>query len=92
MFWRKKDNAPAIEKVVLSLTSTGQETGVLPWLSIKDAIQYAYTREEHPVVANNNTVVQCHATIDGVYYNLSFQAHPNKGVYLTPIKYFDVEE
>lgn len=91
MFWRKKDNSPAIEKVVISLVSTGQETGVLPWLSIKDVIKYAYTKEENPVIANNSTMVQCHAVIDGVYYNLSFQAHPNNGVYLTPTKYFDVD-
>jgi hypothetical protein len=90
MFWRKKDHSPAIEKIVISLVSTGQETGVLPWLSIKEATQYAYTREEHPVIANNGTMVQCHATIDGAYYNLCFQAHPENGVYLSPTKYFDV--
>lgn len=92
MFWQKKDHSPAIEKVVVNLISTGQETGVLPWLSIKDAIHYAHTQEGQPVIANNNTMVQCHATIDGAYYNLCFESHPNNGVYLTPTKYFDVEE
>lgn len=92
MFWNKKDNSSAIESVVLSLASTGQETGVLPWLSMKDAIRYAYTKEQHPVVDKHNTSVQCHVTIGGVYYNLSFQTHPNKGVYLTPFKYFDVDK
>lgn len=90
MFWQKKDHSPAIEKVVMNLISTGHETGVLPWLSIKDAIHYAKSQEGHPVIANNSTMVQCHATIDGAYYNLCFETHPNNGVYLTPTKYFDV--
>lgn len=92
MFWRKKDHGPAIEKVVINLVSTGLETGVLPFLSMKEAIQYAYSKEGDPAVDRDGTNVQCHAVIDGVYYNLSFRPHPEKGVYLTPVKYYDVEE
>lgn len=92
MFWRKKDHSLAIEKIVVELISNGHKTAVLPWLSIKDAIHYAYTRQEHPIIANNSTMVQCNATINDILYILCFQSHPDKGVYFTPTKYFGDKE
>lgn len=83
---REKDHAPAITKAVANLILNNQKIGVLPWLSIKEAIQYAYTQENYPVIDSNETMVQCHATIDDTDYNLCFEQHPEKGVYIYPNK------
>jgi hypothetical protein len=87
MFWGKKDHSPTIEKIALELVSSGQQTGVLPFLSLKEAAKYA--ENKNPLHAVN--FVQCHAIINGGYYNIEFKPHPNKGVYMSVWKY-EIEE
>jgi hypothetical protein len=42
MFWgKKKDHSATIEKIALSLVQNGQNTGVIPFLSLKQAADYA---------------------------------------------------
>lgn len=84
MFWgKKKDHSASIEKIALSLIENGQETGVLPFLSLEDAANYA--EDKSPLLAPG--FVQCHAIIADGFYNLEFKPHPGKGVYMSAYYY-----
>lgn len=90
MFWKKKkDHSAAIEKIALSLIETNQETGVLPFLSLKEAAEYA--KDKSPLISPR--FVQCHAIIGSGYYNLEFEPHPsNGGVYMRAYYYGEASE
>ncbi len=83
MFWKKKDHSQTIEKIALELVANRQETGVLPFLSLKDAAKYAENKS--PLISVG--FVQCHVIINGGYYNLEFKPHPDKGVYMSAYLY-----
>lgn len=84
----KKDHSATIEKIALSLVDSGQETGVLPFLSLKEATDYA--KDKSPLYAPG--FVQCHAIIGEGYYNLEFKPHPNEGVYMSAFYYGKASE
>jgi hypothetical protein len=65
------------------LIENGQETGGLPFLSMKDAGDYA--KDKSPLFATD--FVQCHAIIGSGYYNLEFKPHLQKGVYMSAFYY-----
>ncbi|RFB98011.1 hypothetical protein B5K08_05530 [Rhizobium leguminosarum bv. trifolii] len=89
MFWGKKtDHSASIEKIALSLIETGQETGVLPFLSLKEAAEYA--NDKSPLISPG--FVQCHATIGTGFYNLEFKPHPEKGVYMSAYYYGEAND
>ena len=89
MFWKKKvDHSATIEKIALSLVENTQETGVLPFLSLKEAADYG--KDKSPLISPG--FVQCHAIIRGGYYNLEFKPHPEKGVYMSVYYYGSAEE
>ncbi|MQT39128.1 MULTISPECIES: hypothetical protein [Pseudomonas] len=83
MFWKKKDHSQTIEKIAVELVSNNQETGVLPFLSLKEAAKYAENKS--PLIAAG--FVQCHVIINGGYYNIEFTPHPNQGVYMSAYLY-----
>ena len=84
MLWgKKKDHSAAIEKIALSLIENGQETGVLPFLSLDEAADYA--NDKSPLCSPG--FVQCHTTIGEGYYNLEFKPHPDQGVYMSAYYY-----
>jgi hypothetical protein len=84
MFWnKKKDHSSTIEKIALSLIENNQQTGVLPFLSLKEAEDYA--KDKSPLCAPG--FVQCHAIIGAGYYNLEFKPHPSEGVYMSVFYY-----
>ena len=86
MFWgKKKDHSAVIEKIALSMMENGQETGVLPFLSLKDAADYAKSKEEHPACSPG--FVQCQTVIGDGFYCLEFKPHPQDGVYMS-VGYF----
>lgn len=86
MFWRKKkDHSVVIEKIVLDQISRGHETGVLPFLSLKEAAEYS--KDKKPLCSPG--FVQAHAVIKGGYYNIEFKPHPEKGVYMSAWYYGD---
>lgn len=86
MFWEKKDHSDTIEKIVLEIRANGQETAVLPFLSLGEAAEYA--KDKSPLMSPG--FVQCHQVIQGGYYNIEFKPHPNKGVYMSAYWYYDV--
>ncbi|MFC4173598.1 hypothetical protein ACFOYU_16295 [Microvirga sp. GCM10011540] len=89
MFWnKKKDHSATIEKIALSLIESKQETGVLPFLSLKEAADYA--KDKSPLHAPG--FVQCHAVIGSGYYNLEFKLHPDKGVYMSAYYYGEASD
>ncbi len=89
MFWnKKKDHSAAIEKIALTLIEANQETGVLPFVSLKEAADYA--KDKSPLISQG--FVQCHAIIGSGYYNLEFEPHPNKGVYMRAYYYGEASE
>jgi hypothetical protein len=89
MFWKKKnDHSATIEKIALSLIDTKQETGVLPFLSLKEAADYA--KDKSPLMSPG--FVQCHAIIGSGYYNLEFKPHPQKGVYMSAFYYGEAKD
>jgi hypothetical protein len=84
VFWgKKKDHSATIEKIALSLIESGQQTGLLPFLSMKEAAEYA--KDKSPLHAPG--FVQCHAVIGSGYYNLEFKPHSQEGVYLSAFYY-----
>lgn len=84
MFWgKKKDHSVAIEKIALSLIENDQETGVLSFLSLKEAENYA--QDKSPLLSPG--FVQCHSIIGDGFYNLEFKPHPDKGVYMSAFYY-----
>lgn len=84
MFWgKKKDHSPVIEKIVLQQIANGHETGVLPFLSLKEAAEYA--KDKSPLCSPG--FVQCHSVINGRMYNLEFKPHPKEGVYMSAYDY-----
>lgn len=84
MFWnKKKDHSATIEQIALSLIRDNQQTGVLPFLTLKEAADYA--KDKSPLYAPD--FVQCHAIIGTGYYNLEFKPHPAKGVYMSAFYY-----
>jgi hypothetical protein len=89
MLWgKKKDHSNTIEKIALSLIENGQQTGVLPFLSLKEAADYA--SDKSPLYAPN--FVQCHAVIGSGYYSLEFTPHPKQGVYMSAAYYGEAGE
>jgi hypothetical protein len=89
MFWnKKKDHSATIEKIALSLIENKQETGVLPFLSLKEAADYA--KDKRPLYAPG--FVQCHAIIGSGYYNLEFKPHPDKGVNMSAFYYGEASD
>ena len=89
MFWqRKKDHSATIEKIALSLIESGQTTGALPFLSLREAADYA--KDKSPLQSPG--FVQCHAVIGDGYYNLEFRPHPEKGVYMSAYYYGEASQ
>lgn len=89
MFWsKKKDHSDAIEKIALSLIEANQETGVLPFVSLKEVSGYA--KDKSPLFAPD--FVQCHTIIGSGYYNLEFKPHPDKGVYMSAYYYGEASD
>ncbi len=89
MFWeRKKDHSVAIEKIALSLIENKKETGVLPFLSLSEAADYA--KDKSPLFSPG--FLQCHAIIGDGYYSLEFKPHPDKGVYMSAYYYGKASE
>lgn len=89
MFWgKKKDHSAVIEKIALGLIENGQQKGVLPFLSMKEAAEYA--KDKSPL--SGHDVLQCHATIGTGYYCLEFEPHPQKGVYMSAYYYGEASD
>ena len=89
MFWSKKnDHSATIEKIALSLIGSKQETGALPFLSLKEAADYA--KDKSPLISAG--FVQCHSIIGSGYYNLEFKPHPENGVYMSVYYYGEAKD
>jgi len=89
MFWKqKRDHSATIEKIAVSLVDAGQQTGVLPFLSLSEAAEYA--SDKSPLVSPG--FVQCHVVIGEGFYNLEFKPHPDTGVYMSAFYYGKADE
>lgn len=89
MFWKKKkDHSAVIEKIVLTQIQNGHQTGVLPFLTLQEAAEYA--KDKSPLISPG--FVQAHAVIGERLYNLEFKPHPTEGVYMSAFDYGPVKD